>query len=162
VASYNDITKIFSKLKGWPSQSLINQSLLRKSAFGSGLKGTFVMSIRSSSSNSRALQRSSFLPTGQVLSRSWKYGYRSRDYILRARLCQMFRVLNIRTYFIRMKIFLKNAMHWGTQQVITVPAGHCITLQSPLHSLKTKQGWALILISAPSRCSIKTTWEVWR
>ena len=26
VASYNDITKIFSKLKGWPSQSLINQS----------------------------------------------------------------------------------------------------------------------------------------
>jgi len=37
VASYNDVTKIFSKLKGWPSQSLINQSLLRKSAFGSGL-----------------------------------------------------------------------------------------------------------------------------
>ena len=31
VASYNDITKHFSKLKGWPLQSLINQSLLRKS-----------------------------------------------------------------------------------------------------------------------------------
>jgi len=37
VASYNDITKTFSKLKSWPSQSLINQSLLTKSAFGSSL-----------------------------------------------------------------------------------------------------------------------------
>jgi len=32
VARYNDITTKFSKLKGWPSQSLINQPLLRKSA----------------------------------------------------------------------------------------------------------------------------------
>jgi len=45
VASYNDITKNYSKLKGWPSQSLINQSLLRKSAFGSGLTDTFLLEI---------------------------------------------------------------------------------------------------------------------
>jgi len=31
------LLKIFLKLKGWPYKSLINQSLLRKSAFGSGL-----------------------------------------------------------------------------------------------------------------------------
>jgi len=43
VASYNDITKILLKLKGWPSQSLINQSLLRKSVFGSGLTDTFFL-----------------------------------------------------------------------------------------------------------------------
>jgi len=34
------LLKNFSKRKGWPSQSLINQSLLRKSAFGSGLTKT--------------------------------------------------------------------------------------------------------------------------
>jgi len=43
VASYKDITKYFSKLKGWPSQNLINQSLLRKSALGSGLRKTLFL-----------------------------------------------------------------------------------------------------------------------
>jgi len=45
VASCNNITKNFSKLKGWPSQSLIDQSLLRKSTFGSGLTDTFSLEI---------------------------------------------------------------------------------------------------------------------
>jgi len=43
VASYNNITKHFSKLKGWPLQSFINQSLLRKSVFGSGLTKTLFL-----------------------------------------------------------------------------------------------------------------------
>jgi len=41
VASYNDITTKFSKLKGWPSQSFINQSLLRKSALEAVYAGHF-------------------------------------------------------------------------------------------------------------------------
>ena len=45
VFSYNDITKYFSKLKGWPYQSLINQSLLRKSVFGSSLRKTLLLEI---------------------------------------------------------------------------------------------------------------------
>jgi len=45
VASYIDITKNFLKLKGWSFQSLINQSLLRKSVFGSGLTKTLFLWI---------------------------------------------------------------------------------------------------------------------
>jgi len=52
VARYNDITTKFSTLKGLPSQSLINQSLLRKSALEAVYAGYF-----SSGDNTRARWR---------------------------------------------------------------------------------------------------------
>ena len=52
MASYNDITTKFSKLKGWPSQTYINQSLLRKSALEAVYAGHF-----SSGDNTRARWR---------------------------------------------------------------------------------------------------------
>jgi len=41
MASYNNINTKFSKVKGWPSQSLINQSLLRKSTLEAIYVGHF-------------------------------------------------------------------------------------------------------------------------